>query len=130
MKITQRKVYQCEFCKRNMLSAGSMSRHEKFCKENPNNQHKCFDWCVHLEKSLEDIGYRSGNPDDDERIRITHMTCLKLNKKMYSFKLEKKANFKPAYIVGLERMPLECEHHQLTSEHMEVSNLEFDDIDW
>lgn len=35
MKIIEKKVYYCDFCKKHGLAAGHMSRHEKRCTKNP-----------------------------------------------------------------------------------------------
>lgn len=104
MKTELRKVYSCDHCQKTMLSAGAMSRHEKGCNQNPNNWHKCFDYCIHLKKETEVVEH------DEEPLRITHFTCDLTNQKMYSYKFEKSGGFKPAYINGLIRMPLECQY--------------------
>jgi hypothetical protein len=104
MKTTLRKVYQCEHCNRNMLSAGAMSRHEKFCTQNPNNWHKCFDYCDHLIKTKEKV---CGMGDEGGSWK-TIFTCSVLNKQLYSFKLEKSY---PQFIGNLERMPLQCDSY-------------------
>jgi len=104
MKTTLRKVYECEHCRKKMLGAGAMSRHEKYCRENPNNEHKCFDFCKHLIKGRETL-QSHGEP------YCSYVTfhCDKLNKGLYSYKLEKNVNAKPTYFNELERMPLECD---------------------
>ena len=125
MKTTIRKVYQCEHCKKNMLNAGSMSRHEHFCKQNPNNLHRCFDFCKHLEKTSSVIEH------DEMPLRVTHFTCLKLDKKMYSYKFEKSVGFRPMYISDLERMPLKCDDYEGPfGDDKEIVSTDFNDIDW
>ena len=80
MKKQLEMVYRCEHCNRAMLGASAMSRHEKYCKENPHNQHKCFDFCKHLKMtrnySYDECGNQRGG---------TEMLCEKRNVKMYSF---------------------------------------------
>jgi hypothetical protein len=38
MKVKEKKVYYCEFCKKHSLSASSMSIHEKHCTLNPTRE--------------------------------------------------------------------------------------------
>lgn len=105
MKTEIKKVYYCEHCNKHMLSKGSMSRHERFCDQNPNNWHKCFKYCDHLIKTKELVPAS----EPEESYYKTIFTCDALHKKIYSFKLEKKA---PHLIeADMERMPLKCESY-------------------
>ena len=108
MKTTLEKVYQCEYCfKKKMRSAGAMSRHEKFCTQNPNTWHKCFDYCSHLIKTSKKV---ASDYYDEGSAWKTEFTCNVNNKKLYSFKLEKTY---PQYIeIDSERMPLECTYYK------------------
>lgn len=117
MKAITQKVYQCEHCGKKMLAAGPMARHEKYCKQNPHNKHKCFDFCRHLLRTGE-VVYAGGEP----YYKRTVFTCGVTNKEMYSFLLEKKASLFPYDIKlnGMERMPLECPHFK---------QMTFDEID-
>ena len=105
MKTEVRKVYQCEHCKRRMVSAGAMSRHERFCRYNPNNRHKCFDLCEFLERKTELINEHK-DPTNPASYR-TVFTCSATGQRMYSYLLEKRANYKPEFIEGLVRMPVD-----------------------
>lgn len=100
MKTETRKVYECDHCGRRMLSAGAMSYHEKWCKKNPHNRHKCFALCVYLKKTM------------NMHTRKIEFQCLRTGHEMYSYKFEKSAGFKPAYTVGLIRMPLSCRFYE------------------
>ena len=104
MKIHQETIYRCEHCNKPMFGKGAMARHEKYCRENPNNKHKCFAFCKHLSMEREYVG--DGHYEDQKR--ITHMTCTKRNVKMYSFKFEKSYTKPITALNGLQRMPLEC----------------------
>ena len=107
MKTEQKTVYTCEYCGRKMLGKGAMSFHERYCKNNPNNFHKCFMYCKYLERVVTEF------PDEEfsNHYRITEMICKKRNVKMYSYKFEK--HKKPhSALNGLERMPLECEVYE------------------
>jgi hypothetical protein len=114
MKIVTQKVYQCEHCKRIMLSAGVMSRHERFCKQKPENKHKCFDECRNLTRQRVLINDK-GDPSNAYSYK-TLFVCKVTGNKMYSYLLEKNMNFKPEFIDGFIRMPIECKSHQYMNE--------------
>jgi hypothetical protein len=90
-----------------------MTRHEKYCRLNPQNLHRCFDLCHHLKRERSVDGFHV----------FTEFTCTKLNIKMYSFLAEKKKTSyfgNPIKIEGLVRMPLQCIYHQyMTFEEQE-----------
>jgi hypothetical protein len=113
MKVNLEKVYQCEHCGKKGRSAGSMSRHEKFCPKKPENKHICFEYCRHLKREVKTTWTEEGEPWS----RTTHFTCLALNKKMYSYLLEQRIQFTPDYIKGLERMPLDCDKFEVMNNH-------------
>jgi len=107
MKTELKKIYFCDHCKKHNLSAGSIARHEKFCRLNPNNKHKCFAYCTHLKRT---VSYPSK----------TVFTCAKTGIEMYSYLLEKK--LQGPYIAQneLTRMPLECDiFEEMTSNEIE-----------
>jgi len=99
MRETGEKVYRCDFCNRAIVSAGSMTLHERMCRSNPKNQHQCFKFCKNLVKE---------KFEDDGDVSIS-FTCLKKpDTELYSYKLERfKSNQKR--IESMERMPLECD---------------------
>ena len=101
MKTETRKVYQCDHCSKRMLSAGAMSYHEKWCKKNPHNRHKCFALCSHLKKTL------------NMHTRKIEFQCLKTGQQMYSYHLEKRNVYQFRRIpIDAIRMPLECDLFQ------------------
>lgn len=104
MEIINMEIYKCSFCGKRMFGKGAMSRHEKFCKMNPKNAHKCFEFCKYLQKSTKYEYDENGN-----QIGGTEMLCTKRNVKMYSFKFEKNIYKPKNALEGLERMPLECD---------------------
>ena len=98
-------VYICEHCKRKMFSPGAMGLHEKQCKENPKNKHKCFEWCKHLEKQVY-------NCEDGGTAFNTKFRCkLQPELDLYSYKLERFSCHARA-IKYMTRMPLECDLYQ------------------
>jgi hypothetical protein len=103
MKTKIEKVYHCEFCKKHSLSGSATSRHEKYCRSNPHNKHRCFAMCVHLIKERKYIGFSHVE---------TIFTCAITKEKMYSYLAEKKQTSyftHPNMTKGLIRMPLECD---------------------
>lgn len=117
MKTIIEKVYHCEFCKKYGRSAGAMARHEKYCASRPENRHKCFDECTHLKMSCELI---NGKYPESRYSYKTVFTCAADGSKLYSYLLEKNMNFKPEFIEGLKRMPVQCAMHKyMTEEEIE-----------
>lgn len=113
MKNELRKVYFCEFCNKHNLSAASTSRHEKYCRYNPRNKHKCFELCTYLKRERKFDGFKLK----------TTFTCVKKKDKMYSYQAEKKMTSyftHPDMIKGLKRMPLECDlYRKMTFDEQE-----------
>ena len=112
MKTEVKKIYCCEYCSKHMLSASAMSRHEKYCRNKPENKHKCFDLCRHLKRNIELIPGK--DPADRNGYKRT-FTCNITGEKMYSYLAEKKQTSyfgNPMNFEGLKRMPLECKDYQ------------------
>lgn len=125
MKSKLELVYQCEHCKKKGRSKGAMVRHEKFCKQNPNNKHICFDWCKHLKKErVNETEYNSEMGMDEIVSSKVEFTCLAKNEKMYSYLLEKRNGFQLGWTAGLERMPLDCNKYEVmeTTEYGQYFN--------
>ncbi len=119
MKIIQAEIYKCDHCGKVQFRKCDMGKHEKWCKKNPANMHICFAYCVHLKKEKEPY-----DGDEYEGSRTT-FTCTKLNKKMYSFKAERRGIVK--HIPGTERMPLECDSYLDRDKNWEIGNEGFGD---
>ena len=105
MKTKLQNVYQCEHCNRKMLGAGAMSRHEKYCSVNPNNMHKCFQYCAHLVKNKIIIHSQYDGFHGEPLYALTEFTCNITNNKMFSYKAAKYPDINTS---GLIRMPLNC----------------------
>jgi hypothetical protein len=104
--VTNATYYTCDHCTKRMFTKKGMSNHEMFCKSNPRNKHKCFDFCKHLQR---------------ERMEgQTVFTCLLLNEDMYSYKAEKR---KHPVLKDEEsmRMPNHCSGH----EYMKITPPQF-----
>ncbi len=114
MKTTQETVYRCEFCNRAMFGAGAMSLHEKRCKKNPKNKHKCFEYCAHLVRSFNQTDF-----NEDEFLH-TEFTCAKTGKNLWSYKAERFSSF-DRFKPGRERMPAGCDLYELHPEHYDYT---------
>ena len=90
------KIYTCEFCGR-YYKTKYCSIHEKYCRLNPKNKHRCFDICKHLEIDNED--------------GMKHFWCSKKELFLYSYKAEK---IKHQDLENCTRMPLECDEFSFT----------------
>ena len=116
MKRTNEIVYHCEFCKKKMLGAAAMSLHERMCKRNPKNMHKCFEVCVHCTKVYQDVErpshYMYALREDNIERDIVFLCAKQPEVKMYSFKLERFESNK-FRMFGLTRMPLECDLYEI-----------------
>lgn len=108
MKFKQETVYYCEYCKERNLNKGAMTRHEKFCHNNPINKHACLD-CKNLETVKTEVEFlRYGEIPDTTTVNKYH--CKKLDKILHSFKAVKKGLPRkyPHQFVGSEIMPAQC----------------------
>lgn len=98
-------AYKCDYCSITSINAGALSQHERKCKHNPNNKHKCFNFCTHLKRELM-VYPEVGN--------VWEFTCLMTGDKMYSYKAEHRNDFMKRLIKNnnLTRMPSECDKHE------------------
>jgi hypothetical protein len=104
--ITDKKVYQCEFCGKLSLGKGGMVVHEMNCKKNPKNWTDCASCeylkvesrkiedsegkrckrCKYYDVDYNNYGYAECTKDDgncDGSLYITDFICEKTGKKMY-----------------------------------------------
>lgn len=122
MKIEQLTVFICEHCNRKMFGKGAMSRHEKYCKENPNNKHKCFEFCKHLKMEKNYTHDEWGN-----NYGGIEFTCMKTGDEMYSYKFEKNTSKPVGILDTLKRMPLECDLYEDINTHVDI---DYDSIEF
>lgn len=108
MKIETAQIYKCDHCGKVQFRKCDMSKHEKWCKLNPNNRHACYEFCKHLVKGEEQYEgqsrYDSGEGYTGKR---TVFTCGLTGQKMYSFKAEK-LKLPVVTEEGTVRMPIKC----------------------
>lgn len=106
MKEETKLVFTCDFCGKKQFRKSDMVKHEKWCSKNPNNQHKCFEYCKHLIKTQEEYDGESYNESFIGNRTI--FECALTKQKMFSYIAERK---KLPVINELDeiRMPLECD---------------------
>jgi hypothetical protein len=114
MKQTTEKVYRCDFCNKAMVRVGLMKLHERMCKKNPNNQHKCFLYCKYLERDQEPIRDDEGNKAGWNEASFT---CAKMpDVELFSYKLER-YECNRLRCEQRTRMPLECDLYETMDGH-------------
>lgn len=101
-KIPNRTLYRCDHCTAYRLSADAAEYHERFCKRNPNNQHKCF--------GCKFLAVAKGTASDGRSLKS--FSCEALNKPLYSYVAEKRG-LRGLLPEGSERMPLVCPTYQI-----------------
>lgn len=114
MKETLETIYRCDYCNKAMRNKGAMTLHERMCKSNPENDHKCFQYCKFLLK------------DTDEQDGSVFFDCENEkseyhNKDLFSYKLERFC-FNKDRISKMTRMPLQCDHYQIESGHEDLND--------
>lgn len=120
MKTETMEIHTCEFCGKYYKMKHHAKRHEKFCRNNPINDHACFRDCKNLEREKIEAGYNS------ERIAFTcihHPLC-----ELYSYAAEKSV-----YLMGeietngcrMMRMPTRCIHYEAEFEDVIFSKCPF-----
>lgn len=111
-------IYQCEFCGKKSAWKHVITNHEKICKSKPDNKHKCFQYCQHLEKITGGIlkhHYEDLMVEFDyEETEKYEFRCAISKKLMYSYKLERQNIKNEERISKLERMPLKCKDFECT----------------
>ena len=93
-----REIWRCEFCKKHYLSERACVKHEPYCSKKPENDHKCYHDCSHLDRGV----------DDGQ----TYFHCKKKCLDMYGYGAERSDYLREHVIGDLERMPIECEDYE------------------
>jgi hypothetical protein len=106
MKTKIMEIHTCEFCGKYYKMKHHAKRHEKFCRNNPINDHVCFRDCKNLEREKIECRHSDG-----ERVAFIcgHYPLYEL----YSYAAEKSL-----YLMGeirtngcrMMRMPTKCMH--------------------
>jgi hypothetical protein len=121
MKIVEnQKIYCCEFCNKKHYKKNIISLHERQCRNNPKNKHKCFQYCKFLDKiydPCEENGF-------DRLIEFSckNEKCGFYEKPLYSFKYERFHSNKIRIEENdLIRMPLDCAYYILDENHKDYN---------
>lgn len=105
MKETVVTIYECEHCKKYYKRKHFAVKHELFCKKNPINRHRCFEFCTHLSKRTETEEGDDFFPDRS----YTTFYCAVTGEEMHSYIAQRRG----MHICGYtERMPLECKSYR------------------
>lgn len=102
MKVTENvTLYTCSYCSKYYIRKCNAVKHEIHCRNNPKNNHMCFNGCAHL------VREREHNGDTV----TTNFMCAKTGDFMYSYLAERNnlINIYPKGFIGVIRMPLKCE---------------------
>lgn len=114
MKVETAQIYKCDHCGKVQFRRCDMTKHEKWCKLNPINDHACYKFCKHLVKTEEKYEgqsrYDSGESFTGKK---TVFTCGVSGQKMYSFKAEK-LKLPILNELGIKRMPIDCNDYKGT----------------
>jgi hypothetical protein len=102
MKEIVRTNYICEFCGKYYVRKHHAEWHEKHCRLNPDNDHKCYHECRHLHKERECDG-------------STTITCRKKNLTMYGYAAERRRLLDVIGDADM-RMPLQCDDYENDAE--------------
>jgi hypothetical protein len=105
--LLNRTVYQCEYCTTRRFTKNAATRHERYCKRNPNNQHRCFD-CRHLLRTTEEAGVGENGQLITAKRTVFH--CGRFDKDLYSYVAERQNILH--HVGAAERMPLTCAGHE------------------
>ena len=98
MKQENKTIYRCDFCRKYYIRKHHAQYHEKWCKFNPNNMHKCFDYCKHLQR------------DHEDETGITYFSCeFYPDEDLYSYIAERIGH---DVVTTGTRMPLTCKHYK------------------
>ncbi len=104
MKTITKPYFKCDFCGKKQFRKCDMTRHEKWCKKNPLNDHACFHYCKHL---IKDKIVSVDAYDGEQFSSLCTFQCAVTKKFMYSSIAERR-KLVDRLPKGTERMPLHC----------------------
>lgn len=110
MQIIEKPYFKCDFCGKRQFRKGDMTLHERWCKKNPANMHKCFQYCKHLVKDKEDYDVELSF-DEGYSSKRTIFICGLTGQKMYSSIAERR-KLPVVNEPDTIRMPLECDKYK------------------
>ena len=104
-------IHICEYCRKLYQREHACATHEKFCKKNPCNKHKCFEFCTHLQKvEIMEMNFDHNGDATGEYISEIEFSCTKTGKDLYSYIAERKGL---RVINFADRMPLKCDDYEM-----------------
>ena len=98
-------IYECGHCQKYYKRKHAAIKHEKYCKNNPENKHQCFEWCTHLTVTDE---VEEGDDYCSDRHYKTFV-CDVSGDEMHSYIAERRGMEVCKYTA---RMPIECEDYK------------------
>lgn len=110
MKESIVKLYECDFCSKELKRKHAMVSHEIKCDKNPDNAKACH-FCKHLTNATVPIwfdgNYGAGGNFQEKNV----FKCRLLDKLMYPWQIEKKdlQNKYPETYEDQEPMPKQCD---------------------
>ncbi len=110
-------IFKCDHCGKRQFRKCDMVRHEKWCKENPSNKHKCFEMCQHLVKTEEQYIIQG---EDGYVSKKTIFTCNVNSQRMFSFIAERK-KLPVVNETGVVRMPLQCDDYEGSTTEVDIN---------
>ena len=121
MKIlTNRTLYRCDFCTKHRLTKAAATRHELFCRHNPDNKHKCFS-CEHLVRT--DAAGAIGPDGKMQYAGRQSFTCAKFGNDMYTYVAERRNIVEK--LGDVSRMPNECDGYETEAFNINPQNIPF-----
>jgi hypothetical protein len=102
--LPNRTIYRCDHCTKHRLTKAAAERHERFCKRNPANKHKCF--------GCQNLKVADGKAPDGRSCK--QFTCEAFERRLYSYVAERRGLMHEG-VLGPDcmRMPLECPAYAL-----------------
>lgn len=103
MKEKTTKIYECDHCPKYYKRKHAAIKHEKYCRNNPANKHRCFEFCGHLSKveRVEECQYY------DRKYKT--FVCDITGDEMHSYIAERRGM---EICDETERMPIKCENYK------------------
>lgn len=106
MKVYNKTVYECDYCKKLLKIKFYAERHEKRCFKNPDNYRPCL-CCKHLEKKEYRLHFDTWCGEDSKMIKVFY--CKEVKSFLYPPIVEHKKNAIDLGMECNEPMKKDCE---------------------
>lgn len=107
MKTELKTIYKCEFCNKLYQRKDFAIKHEKMCKDNPENKRACLDGCIHLHKKVTTIYYDSPIGETSRKVSLFYCKAKQLF--LYPPEVEVKGNDFELGSQDNQPMPKQCD---------------------